>query len=392
MTNKEEKKRLSKRTKIIIGGILLALVAIVLFLCWYYFWNDDYSILIPERLEVEEVSVVEGRFNVLILGVDADDLHTKTGRADAIIVASVDIVNKSISLLSIPRDSYVEIPGYGMDKINHSYHYGGLELVKQTVQDFLQVPIDYYAVTNFDGFEEIVDILGGVEIDVDKRMYYRTYDSLIDIEKGLQVLNGEKALQYVRFRHDPMGDITRTERQQKFLIAVYEKAMSAGTFTKLPKLIPAVLDMLETDFTMTQLVRLADLLHDAGLTNIKNTSLPGTFGNMKGVSYWIPDRTALPELVLEYFGAEVDELPAIKLNLDSNASNEEEPEETNPSSQTEPETPSGENPQETPEPLTPGEPKPGDDVNPNPDPWWPAEEEEVEPLPQVNPEGDWIGQ
>ena len=95
---------------------------------------------------------------------------------------------------------------------------------------------------------------------------------------------------------------------------------------------------------------------------------------------------------MEYFGAEVDELPAIKLNLDSNASNEEEREETNPSSQTELETPSGENPQETPEPLTPGEPAPGDDINPNPDPWWPAEEEEVEPLPQVNPEGDWIGQ
>ena len=77
MANKEEKegkKRLSKRTKIVIGGILLALVAIVLFFFWYYFWNDDYSILIPERVEVEEVSVVEGRFNVLILGVDADEL------------------------------------------------------------------------------------------------------------------------------------------------------------------------------------------------------------------------------------------------------------------------------------------------------------------------------
>ncbi len=413
MANKEEKegkKRLSKRTKIVIGGILLALVAIVLFFFWYYFWNDDYSILIPERVEVEEVSVVEGRFNVLILGVDADELHTETGRADAIIVASVDIVNESISLLSIPRDSYVEIPGYGMDKINHSYHYGGVELVKQTVQDFLQVPIDYYAVTNFDGFEEIVDILGGVEIDVDKRMYYRTYDSLIDIEKGLQVLDGEKALQYVRFRHDPMGDITRTERQQKFLIAVYEKAMSVSTFSKLPQLIPAVLDMLETDFTMTQLVRLADLLYDAGLTNIKNTSLPGTFGNMGGVSYWIPDRSALPALVLEYFGAEVEELPAIELHLDSSepsSSSEEETEDTTPSDQTEPETPSGEDPSETTEPLAPGEPAPGDDVNPNPDPWWPSEgedvnpnpdpgqpsaEEEVDPLPQVEPEGDWIGQ
>lgn len=268
---------------------------------WYYFSRDNYSDLVPNRPADEGKIIAQTRINILIVGTDVNDVVQDKGRADAILVASLDLEHKSINLLSVPRDTLVEIPGYHEDKINHSFSMGGVELVRESVEELLHIPIDYHAVTNFNGFKEVVDILGGVEIDVDKRMYYKTYDGIIDIQKGLQRLDGEKALQYVRFRRDAMGDITRTGRQQQFLIALYNEITASENISKLPQVVPKLLEVIDTDFSAAQLIRLAKLAGEFDFSKIESASLPGDFATIKGISYWRYNRDETTALVNDFF-------------------------------------------------------------------------------------------
>jgi len=249
----EQQSQKAKRKRLKAGPIILIVIVVALVL-GYAWWNGNSNDLVPNRsnLDADTMTFSDKKFNILIVGVDHNDVIQDTGRSDAIILATIDIEKKDVFFLSIPRDSYVEIAGDGMDKINHAYSYGGLDLLIETVEQTLQVPVDYYAVTDFAGFESVVDTLGGVEINVDKRMYYQTYDGLIDIEEGSQVLDGEKALQYVRYRHDELGDITRVSRQQQFLIALFNKMMAPENYDKLPQVVPELLSTIDTDMTKSQ--------------------------------------------------------------------------------------------------------------------------------------------
>ncbi|HHT62422.1 MAG: LCP family protein [Bacillota bacterium] len=241
----------------------------------------------------------KGRINILLLGTD-QDLETNS-RTDTIILASVDTVQKKVSLLSIPRDTRVNIPGFGENKINAANLLGGTELVKATISNLIKVPIDYYIITNFEGFKDIVDTLGGVEIDVEQNMRYRAYDGMIDLKKGVQRLDGEKALQYVRFRHDKLGDITRTQRQQKFLTALAKEMIQAKTILKLPALIPKLKEAVGTDLSVTQMIGLAKELANYDLSTITVQTLPGNFVDLNGASYWYVDEAKAHQVVLEVF-------------------------------------------------------------------------------------------
>ena len=158
----------------------------------------------------------------MLLGVDrrADDV----GRSDTLMVASVDMDSHKAALLSVPRDTRVAIDGHGYDKINHAYAFGGHELSKSTVERLLGTHIAHYVIIDTKAFQRIIDALGGVDIDVDKRMHYEDpWDDngglVIDLYPGQQHLDGAKAIQYVRYR-DGEGDIGRIGRQQKFMKAV----------------------------------------------------------------------------------------------------------------------------------------------------------------------------
>ncbi|MCD5407250.1 MAG: LCP family protein [Desulfotomaculum sp.] len=152
----------------------------------------------------EEEIVIEERLNFLLLGMDARPCE-KTTRTDTIIFVSIDPKENRIAVMSIPRDTRVKIPGHGSDKINAVNVYGGPELVSQTVSDLLGVPVDHYVLTNFDGFKDIVDAVGGVDFYVAQDMYYYgpADNTLIDLKKGQQLLDGDKALQFIRFRSYP---------------------------------------------------------------------------------------------------------------------------------------------------------------------------------------------
>lgn len=297
---KTKKKKKRARKKNIFITILVILAAI---LFAFNIWYNNFNSLVPERGNLPEDMVFsQDRINLLFVGADDNNEEMPDGgRADAIIVASINFKEPALFLLSIPRDTLVEIEGYGKDKINHSFSQGGIELTKSTVENLLHIPIDYYAFTNFAGFKDIVDILGGVEIEVDKRMYYRTYDGMIDIEKGLQRLDGEKALQYVRYRHDALGDITRVERQQNFLIALAAEALAPENFTKLPEVASKLMDSLDTDLSAGQVIKLSKLLKSMNSSMMESATLPGDFSSIKGISYWVPNTDNIDQLVLQHF-------------------------------------------------------------------------------------------
>lgn len=186
--------------------------------------------------------------NVLMMAVDERD-GDKSLLTDTMILANINNKDNRISLLSIPRDTKVNLPGHGVNKINAASVYGGPEMAMETVSELVGMPVDYYILTNFNGFKDIVDALGGVTIDVEKDMnhhenaYGGAYD--IHLTEGVQKLDGEHALMYVRYRSDELGDITRTQRQQKLLAAIADEAMKPQSITKLHKLIPQIQKMLK---------------------------------------------------------------------------------------------------------------------------------------------------
>ncbi len=284
--------------------LLLAACLIVAAIVIGFVWLSSPAALVPSRDDALAAGLTadSDKLYFLLVGSDKNEAVSDSSRADTIIVAAVDVVQKQVFLVSVPRDSYVPIEGYGEDKINHAYAYGGIDLLSDTVENLFGIPIDYYAVVDFSGFEDIIDALGGVEIDVDKRMYYQTYDDLIDIEAGQQRLNGEQALQYVRYRSDAMGDITRVSRQQLLLKAIFTEFSENSGISKLPQILPAVNRAVETDLPFTDMLHLAFFFRSLSGEDLSSITLSGDFMTKNGISYWQIDEEALQEVVTSHFG------------------------------------------------------------------------------------------
>lgn len=311
----------SKASGRILKFLIIFLVVVVVALIGLELMSQQtINQIVPDR---QETKYLEDRINILVVGTDADE--NGSGRADSIMVFNVDLVNDHVNVLSIPRDSRVDIPGRKYPtKINHSFAYGGIDLTKETVSQLLGVPIDYYAVTNFAGFEQIVEILDGVYIDVPRRMKTHTWYGDIDLQPGYQLLDAQQALGFVRYRYDAGGDIARAERQQLFLKAVYERVLSMDTATKLPQLVEQIFDMVDTDLTTVQLMALVNHFKDVDLDNgFVNETVAGHSQTLDA-SYWIIDEEAMQEAVQRLFYDEpadepVDADGADADNADDNA-------------------------------------------------------------------------
>ncbi len=212
------------------------------------------------------------RVNILVMGIDQRPGSALPGRADVIMIASVDPVEREVALLSIARDLWVEIPGHGENRINSAYFYGEFEgteeagpgLMKRTIEHNFGVAIDYYGTLNFECFKQIVDILGGITVDVpeaisDDRYPDDSYGYMrIYIPAGSQHMNGETALQYVRARHET-SDFSRMRRQQQVIMAMREKALRLDIIFSLPELLPVFRDAFSTDLPAQDLLALANL-------------------------------------------------------------------------------------------------------------------------------------
>lgn len=234
--------------------------------------------------------------NILLLG--TDQRGTEPARADTILVAFVDPAIPRVNLISIPRDTYTTIPEVGETKINHAHAYGGPELTMDTVESLLGVPVDRYVEVNFEGFEKIIDLLGGVEIEVDRRMHYPPEN--IDLQPGRQVLDGEDALAFVRFRGYPEGDIARIEHQQEFLTTLADQALQAKNIFKTPQILQEMRANVKTNLKWEEMLSLAEALRSMEPGNLKTATLPGEPDYIRGVSYWIPDAQAMEELVASF--------------------------------------------------------------------------------------------
>ena len=176
-------------------------------------------------------------------------------------------------------------------KINHAYALGGHKLARQSVESLLGIPMDYYITVNFAGFYKIIDAVGGVTINVEKRMYYEDpYDNLvINLRPGEQRMDGKTAIQYVRYR-DEEGDIGRISRQQKFIKAMFTEIMSPSVLPRIPSIIREVSNAVKTDMPTSEMIKLANLLHDAYKNGLKTYMVPGQASlYSQKTSYWIPD-------------------------------------------------------------------------------------------------------
>ena len=207
------------------------------------------------------------------------------------------------ALLSLPRDTRVAIKGYGYDKLNHAYAYGGHELSQSTVEQLIGVPIDRYILIDTKAFERIVDAVGGVDIDVEKRMYYEDpWDDngglVIDLYPGEQHMDGDHAIQYVRYR-DGEGDIGRIKRQQKFMKALLARVLSPDILPKLPAVAEEIKGAVETDMSMKELISFASILEAVRSHGLKTEMLPGKPAYLADVSYWMPDVVATRRMVVE---------------------------------------------------------------------------------------------
>lgn len=293
--------KLKRRTPIIICSlILLALLA-----GGYVLAKDKFFPSInPEAGPV----TADQRLNVLLLGIDARQGES-AGRTDSIILASVDPKSKQMSLLSIPRDTRVNIPGHGWDKINSAAVYGGPELSAKVVSNLVGIPIKYYVVTNFGGFKDIVDALGGVTLDVEQNMYHEGDEEYggaygINLKKGVQRLNGEKALQYVRYRDYAMGDIDRTKHQQKFLVALAKEMLQPSTIPKLPKLVPEINRYVKTNLSVSDMITMASASKSMENGNIVAQTLPGRPLDIDGGSFWGVDPNEARQMVARLLNGE----------------------------------------------------------------------------------------
>ncbi|OZM57758.1 hypothetical protein CIB95_05175 [Lottiidibacillus patelloidae] len=219
---------------------------------------------VPASTEVLERQA----FTIALLGVDTRDNNSFKGRSDTIIVAVLNPSTKKVTLLSIPRDSYVYIPQVDKyDKIAHAHAYGRAPGAVETLERFLDIPIDYYISINFHAFRSIVDELGGITIDVEKDM--------IGLKKGTQKLSADQALNYVRFRYDSEGDFGRNRRQQQMVKAIIDQTIEVRNPMKISSMLNILGKNIRTDINLDNLLYLASEFNSVQGQNIDSILLTG---------------------------------------------------------------------------------------------------------------------
>lgn len=265
--------------------------------------------LIPPMLRI---GFLREPTTVLLMGTDvvyngkgrrkSADASSFQGRSDTIMVARMDPFSNSFSLLSIPRDTLAYIPDHGRQKINAANAIGGPELTRVTVGNLLQMNIDHYLVLNVRGLVECVDEVGGITINVPKRLKYKDNSAKlnIDLQPGPTTLNGTQAMGFVRFRHDSLGDIGRVQRQEMFIRAALDKAMEAETWSHLPDLINIANKYILTDLNPADMAAMAAFVRAVPKDRQSLVLLPGNFS---GTGDWEVDKAEVRRMVAKLSGS-----------------------------------------------------------------------------------------
>ncbi|WP_424475209.1 LCP family protein [Oceanobacillus kimchii] len=231
------------------------------------------------KLRTEQVNPIEDNVSILFIGIDERDPFEQS-RSDALILATFNKAEKSIKLLSIPRDSYMYIPEIEkFTKVNHAHAYGGPLASIETLEEFFQIPIDYYVRLNFEAFVDVVDALGGIHYDVPfqiSEMDSNDKADTIKLEEGYQQINGEEALALARTRKYD-SDIQRGIRQQEIITAIVSKATQLSSVLKLEDVLIAIGDNMRTNFTFQEITSFSSYMINSSI-NIEKINLEGTGG------------------------------------------------------------------------------------------------------------------
>ncbi len=249
--------------------------------------------------------------NILVMGIDRvmdapkGSSEALAGRSDTMLLLRLDPTDNSVRMLSVPRDTRVEIPGIGLAKINDANVEGGSALAARVVSRTLNnVPIDRYVRVTTDAFRELVDLVGGIEVFVPQPMKYTdVYQNLeIDLEQGWQTLNGDQAEQFARFRQEN-GDIGRVQRQQVLLKALRQRLVSPTVLPRLPKLIRVMQQYIDTNLSLEEILALVGFSLELEQDDFKMVLLPGRFSikDEYEASYWLMDPLGRDRVVREYF-------------------------------------------------------------------------------------------
>lgn len=249
--------------------------------------------------------------NILVMGIDRvvdapkGSSEALAGRSDTMLLLRLNPKDNSVRMLSVPRDTRVEIPGIGLAKINDANVEGGSALAARVVSRTLNnVPIDRYVRVTTDAFRELVDLVGGIEVFVPQPMQYTdVYQNLeIDLEQGWQTLNGDQAEQFARFRKEN-GDIGRIQRQQVLLKALRQRLVSPAVLPRLPQLIRVMQQYIDTNLSLEEILALVGFSLELEQEDFKMVLLPGRF-SVKGeyeASYWLMDPLGRDRVVNQYF-------------------------------------------------------------------------------------------
>ncbi len=275
--------------------IVIAMAAPGLALGWANGTVGQVSVTSVKKVEVAKVRKALTRplpgkaMNILLIGSDKSKTPGDPGRSDTQMLVRLDPATKSISMLSVPRDLQVDIPGVGLGKMNSAYSYGGAAGAVRAFKTLTGLPINHFIEIDFAGFWHVVNLLGGVYLPVDHRYYVPVgagYKS-IDLQPGYQLVHGKQALNFVRFRHDQQGDFTRMQRQQLFLRELQRQSRRwSGNWREVLALIKAVTDQTTSDIdSLKALEPLVNLIFKVNTAKINAVHLEGATPMINGVSY-----------------------------------------------------------------------------------------------------------
>jgi len=295
---RSKEKKSKKKLWLWIVGSLLTIFLIFIGTAYFTIQKTMNKINTPllqttDAAQLEEKTVIKKEpFSVLMLGVD--ERKDDSGRSDTMIVITVNPEKQTMKMLSIPRDTRTEIVGHDtVDKINHAYAFGGVPMAVDTVENFLNIPIDYYVFINMEGFLQIIDTLGGVTINNDMDLTYDEYH----YPKGEITLDGNEALIFSRIRYeDPRGDFGRQIRQRQIIEAVMKKASTPATLLKATDMLTVLGDNVRMNFSVKELIQLQGIYKkmDKGIEQLSFEKGDGE--RINRIWYYIPNEAELQKI------------------------------------------------------------------------------------------------
>lgn len=261
------------------------------------------------ELREEEVTIGDDPISILLMGIEDYETNGQNGRADTLIVVTLNPSTKQMTMTTVPRDTRMEFTAVeagqyaGFHKINASYTYGSItgygeeKLTIEKVEQLLDIPIDEYVAVNFDGFRDIVDALGGVTVDIKQPFYEKNFyvsGEYFHFEEGESLLNGEEALAFVRMRkHEANANYSRDERQRQFIEATIDEAISTETLFKMGEITNILGENVKTSFSPKEIFDLQQSYSSINTSGIKTFEIDGQDEIRDNIYYFIPNEMDL---------------------------------------------------------------------------------------------------